>query len=91
MASTNTQSRILSIEEKIKQLQEKKKKEISKLESSVGKKFIEVFEVHNLAAQEIYDLIESLKTDYSSSKLTQEANQSETDNSNTNNKAEELS
>lgn len=65
--SQATQSKILSIDEQIKKLQEKKKREIAKLERNVGKKFIETFELDNKSSEEIISFIEKLKEENSSS------------------------
>gem|GEM_PF-3686644 len=61
MAST-TQSKILSIDEQIKSLKEKRKKELIRLEQSTGKKFIETFNLENQSLEDIYTRIDSLKT-----------------------------
>lgn len=57
----NTKSKILSIEEQIKKLQDKKKKEILKLEKSTGKKFIEKFSLENKSLDEIYSFIDNIE------------------------------
>lgn len=67
--STN-QSRILSIEEQIKALKEKKRNEILKLEKAVGKKFIEVFGVQNNSIQDITSFIDELKVVYDAANNT---------------------
>lgn len=59
--SQATQSKILSIEEQIKKLQEKKKREIAKLERNIGKKFLETFELENKSSEEIISFIQLLK------------------------------
>lgn len=64
--SQTPQSKILSIDEQIKQLQEKKKKEITKLERSVGKKFLDTFDQHNNHVDDIFKLIEKLKETHTS-------------------------
>lgn len=70
MSNTTTQqSKILSIDEQIKKLQEKKNREIAKLERSVGKKFIEVFDKQSSNVNEIHKLIDDLKEMYGGSKV----------------------
>ncbi|MGG0888969.1 hypothetical protein [Cytobacillus horneckiae] len=56
-----TQSKILSIEEQIKKLQEKKKREIAKLERNIGKKFLETFKLEDKSSEEIISFIQQLK------------------------------
>ncbi|MGG3663017.1 hypothetical protein [Bacillus gobiensis] len=57
----NTQSRILSIDEQIQKLKEKKNKEIAKLERNTGKRFLEKFNLQNKPLDEIYSFIDSLE------------------------------
>ena len=57
----NTQSKILSIEEQIKKLQDKKKREITKLERTTGKRFLEKFNLENKSLEEIYSFINTLE------------------------------
>lgn len=57
----NSKSKILSIEEQIKKLQDKKKKEILKLEKSTGKRFIEKFSLENKSLDEIYSFIDDIE------------------------------
>lgn len=57
----NTQSKILSIEEQIKKLQDKKKREITKLERTTGKRFLEKFNLENKSLEEIYSFIDTLE------------------------------
>ncbi|WP_079707684.1 hypothetical protein [Paraliobacillus ryukyuensis] len=64
--TVNEKSKILSIEEQIKKLQEKKKREIAKLEKNTGKKFIQIFELEDKSSEEIYNFIEKLKEMYRS-------------------------
>ncbi|MED4057213.1 hypothetical protein ACQRXC_28910 (plasmid) [Niallia taxi] len=59
--SQNTQSKILSIDEQIKKLQDKKKREITKLERSTGKKFLEKFNLENKSLDEIYSFMDTLE------------------------------
>ena len=59
--SQNTQSKILSIEEQIKKLQDKKKREITKLERSTGKRLLEKFNLENKSLNEIYTFIDTLE------------------------------
>ncbi|MED3965816.1 hypothetical protein [Niallia taxi] len=66
----NTKSKILSIEEQIKKLQDKKKKEIIKLEKSTGKRFIEKFNLENKSLDEIYSFIDNIEKFYKNSSLT---------------------
>lgn len=63
--SQATQSKILSIEEQIKKLQEKKKREIAKLERNIGKKFLETFDLENKSSEEIISFIQRLKEETS--------------------------
>lgn len=56
----STQSKILSIDEQIKKLKEKKNREIAKLEKNTGKRFIEKFNLQNKSLDEIYSFIDSL-------------------------------
>ncbi|MCM3603146.1 hypothetical protein M3175_20615 [Robertmurraya korlensis] len=57
----STVSKITSIEEQIKKLQDKKKREIAKLEKNTGKRFIEKFNLENKSIEEIYSFIETLE------------------------------
>lgn len=56
----NTQSKILSIDEQIQKLKEKRNREIAKLERSTGKKFLEKFNLENKSLDEIYSLIDRI-------------------------------
>lgn len=60
MTQKNPQSKLMSIEEQIKKLQEQKKREISKLEKSVGRKFLDMFDCQHLPLNEISSLIDIL-------------------------------
>lgn len=66
--TTGVQSKILSIEEQIKKLQEKKKREVAKLERNAGKKLLEKFDLHNSSLEEIYTLIDSLAVQFQKTK-----------------------
>lgn len=68
MVNNNQQSKILSIDEQIKKLQEKKNREIAKLEKSTGKKFIETFKAQALPIDEIYKIIAEVKKLYDANK-----------------------
>lgn len=57
----STKSKILSIEEQIKKLQDKKKKEIMKMEKSTGKRFIEKFNLENKSIDKIYSFIDKME------------------------------
>ncbi|GAF66479.1 hypothetical protein BTS2_3380 [Bacillus sp. TS-2] len=59
--SNSNQSKVLSIDEQIKKLQEKKKREIEKLEKNAGKKFLEVFDLKEKSIEEINQFILILK------------------------------
>ncbi|KGX85206.1 hypothetical protein [Pontibacillus litoralis] len=56
----NTQSKILSIEEQIKKLKEKQKREIAKLERNTGKRFLDKFNLQNESLDTIYEFIDTL-------------------------------
>lgn len=66
MSSGSTQAKVLTIEEQIKALQEKKKRELRKLEHSVGKKFIKTFDLQYEHLNDINILIDKLKELYMS-------------------------
>lgn len=68
MVNNNQQSKILSIDEQIRKLQEKKNREIAKLEKSTGKKFIETFNAQALPIDEIYKIIAEVKKLYDANK-----------------------
>lgn len=57
----HTQSKILSIDEQIQKLKEKRNREIAKLERNTGKRFLERFNLQNKSLDEIYLFIDSLK------------------------------
>ncbi|SEO08234.1 hypothetical protein SAMN04489762_3441 [Terribacillus saccharophilus] len=57
----NTKSKILSIDEQIQKLKEKRNREVAKLERSAGKKFIESFNLEDKSSEEIQVFIEGLK------------------------------
>lgn len=59
--AVSTQSKIQEIEEQIRKLKEKQKKEIAKLERNTGKKLIEKFKLEDKSLDEIYQIIDSLK------------------------------
>lgn len=59
--SQNTQSKILSIDEQIQKLKEKRSREVAKLERSAGKRLIEKFNLENKSIDEIYLFIESIQ------------------------------
>lgn len=59
--SQNTQSKILSLDEQIKKLQDKKKREITKLERNTGKKFLAKFNLENKSLDEIYSFMDALE------------------------------
>lgn len=56
----STQSKILSIDEQIQKLKEKRNREIAKLERNVGKRFLEKFNLQNKSNDEIFAFIDSL-------------------------------
>lgn len=58
--ATDTQSKILSIEEKIKKLKEQQKREVAKLERNTGKKFLEKFNLENKSIEQIQSVIDLL-------------------------------
>lgn len=60
MIQKNPQSKLMFIEEQIKNLHIQKKKEVSKLEKSVGRKFLDIFDCQHLPANEINSFIELL-------------------------------
>ncbi|NWO12684.1 hypothetical protein [Virgibacillus sp.] len=64
MSFGSNQAKMLTIEEQIKVLQEKKKKELRKLENSVGKKFIKTFDLQYEHIHDINILIDQLKELY---------------------------
>ncbi|PKR83074.1 hypothetical protein [Heyndrickxia camelliae] len=72
MSETSTQSKILTLDEQIKALKEKKKREIAKLERNVGKKFIEMFDCQNMHIDAIYEIIEEANIYYKENKLKNE-------------------
>lgn len=57
----NTKSKILSIDEQIQKLKEKRNREVAKLEKSAGKKFIESFNLEDKSTEEIQVFIDELK------------------------------
>lgn len=57
----NTQSKILSIDEQIQKLKEKRNREVAKMERNTGKRFIEKFKQENKSLDEIYLFIDSLE------------------------------
>ncbi|KYD11419.1 hypothetical protein B4102_2147 [Heyndrickxia sporothermodurans] len=57
----NTQSKIISIDEQIQKLKEKRNREIAKLERNTGKKLIERFKLENKSIDEIYSFINTLE------------------------------
>lgn len=59
--SQNAQSKILTIDEQIQKLKDKRNREIAKLERSIGKRFIEKFDLQNKSNEEINALIDSLE------------------------------
>lgn len=68
--STNTQSKITSIEEQIQKLKEKQKREIAKLERLTGKYFLEKFNLQNESLDKIKETIDSLSTQTESESIT---------------------
>ncbi|WP_110925932.1 hypothetical protein [Bacillus massiliglaciei] len=57
----STQSKILSIDEQIQKLKEKRNREVAKLERNAGKKLIEKFNLENKSFDEISLFIDSLQ------------------------------
>ncbi|PTY92340.1 hypothetical protein [Heyndrickxia sporothermodurans] len=64
----NTQSKILSIDEQIQKLKEKRNREVAKLERNAGKRFLEKFDLENKSLEEIYTVIDTLSETYNVSK-----------------------
>lgn len=59
----NVESKISAIDAQIQRLQEKKKKEINKLQKNVGKKFLSTFNLEDKPISEINAFIDNLKYD----------------------------
>ncbi|MGM0941299.1 MAG: hypothetical protein ACQEWU_10100 [Bacillota bacterium] len=59
----NVESKISAIDAQIQRLQEKKKKEIDKLQKNVGKKFLSTFNLEDKPISEINAFIDNLKYD----------------------------
>jgi hypothetical protein len=57
----STLSKISSIDEQIKKLQDKKKREIAKLERNAGKRFIEKLNLESKSLEEIYSIIDKIE------------------------------
>jgi uncharacterized protein YukE len=74
MAQT-TQSKILTIDEQIQKLKEKRNREVAKLERGAGKKFLESFNLENKTMEEIHTFIEELTTKFNPK--SEETNMSE--------------
>ncbi|AIF68414.1 hypothetical protein GZ22_18480 (plasmid) [Terribacillus saccharophilus] len=62
--SATTQSKILSIDEQIQKLKEKRNREVAKLERSTGKKFLESFNLESKTTEEIHAFIDELMKKY---------------------------
>jgi len=61
----STKSKILSIDEQIQKLKEKRNREVAKLERSTGKKLIEAFNLGDKSSEEIQVFIDELKGKFS--------------------------
>lgn len=61
--SKSIDSTLSSIDKQIKELKERKKRELNKMEQRVGKKFISIFELTDLPFKEIEYFIDELKKD----------------------------
>ncbi|WP_121606018.1 hypothetical protein [Virgibacillus sp. Bac332] len=59
----NVESKISAIDAQIQKLQEKKKREINKLQKNVGKKFLSTFNLEDKPISEINAFIDNLKYD----------------------------
>lgn len=75
--SQNEQSKILTIEEQIKKLKEKKKREVEKLERNTGKRLIAKLNLETKSLEEIYDIIDFIAENYSN--INQVASSEESD------------
>ncbi|MGG3641470.1 hypothetical protein ABES38_08830 [Bacillus gobiensis] len=60
MMARDTQSKILTIDEQIKKLKEKRTREIAKLERYTGKKFLSKFNLEEKSSEEINVFIDRL-------------------------------
>lgn len=56
----NTRSKILSIDEQIQKLKDKRNREVAKLERNAGKRLLEKFNLENNSLDEIYTFIDNL-------------------------------
>ncbi|MCM3113600.1 hypothetical protein [Lederbergia lenta] len=56
----NAQSKILTIDEQIQKLKEKRNREVAKMERNAGKRLIERFNLENKSLDQIYDFIDTI-------------------------------